>query len=136
MYHFWYTLCIQQSGIMINIQYKSCDSNCTYNISQAATKLIVYTLSHRESVSDRSHWESVSDRSHWESVSDCSLILGECQWPLPRINATKRFLYAFKIPGFLFECVRKHRNYMRDNKHLILNHALTSRSFSRWDKVS
>ena len=51
-----------------------------------------------------------------------------------RINAAKRIICA-SIPGFLFERVRKHRSYARDNKRAILYHALTSRLFSRWDKV-
>ena len=40
-------------------------------------------------------------------------------------------------PGipFFFERVRKHRSYSRDNKRVTLYHVLTSRSFSRWDKV-
>ena len=51
-----------------------------------------------------------------------------------RINAEQRIIWA-SIPGFLFERVRKYRSYARDNKRAILYHALTSRSFSRWDKV-
>ena len=51
-----------------------------------------------------------------------------------RINASKRIICA-SIPGFLFERVRKQRSYARNNKRVIMYHALTSRSFSRWDKV-
>ena len=51
-----------------------------------------------------------------------------------RINASKCISCA-SIPVFLFEHVRKHRNYVHDDKHLILYHTLTSQSFSRWDKV-
>ena len=51
-----------------------------------------------------------------------------------RINAEKRIICA-SIPGFLFERVRKHRSHARDNQRVILYHALTSRSFSGWDKV-
>ena len=50
------------------------------------------------------------------------------------INAAKRIICA-SIPGFVFECVRKHISYAHDNKRVFIYHALTSR-FSRWDKVS
>ena len=38
-------------------------------------------------------------------------------------------------PGILYWTVRKHTCYANDNKHLSVEYALTSRSFSRWDKV-
>ena len=48
--------------------------------------------------------------------------------------AARRILYASR-PGWVFECMRKHKCCTRDNKHLILKYVLTSRSFSRRDKV-
>ena len=50
------------------------------------------------------------------------------------IHATRRMLYA-SIPVFLFERVRRHTSCARDDKRLPLECTLTSRSFSRWDKV-
>ena len=51
-----------------------------------------------------------------------------------RIHAARRILYA-SILVFLFECVRKHTSCARDDKRLPSEYALTSLSFSRWDKV-
>ena len=42
------------------------------------------------------------------------------------IYVARRILYA-TIPGFIFEHVRKHKRYRRNNKHLPLEYALTSR---------
>ena len=55
-------------------------------------------------------------------------------WARPRIHAARRILYA-SIPVFLFERVRKHTSCARDDKRLPPEYVLTSRSFSRWDKV-
>ena len=55
-------------------------------------------------------------------------------WARPMIHAARRILYA-SISVFLFERVRKHTSYARDDKRLCLEYALTSRSFSGWDKV-
>ena len=55
-------------------------------------------------------------------------------WARQRIYATTRILYV-SIQGFLFERVRKHTCYVRDNKHLPLEYVLTSLLFSRRDKV-
>ena len=55
-------------------------------------------------------------------------------WAGPRIHAARCILYSL-IPVFLFERVRKHTSCTRDDKRLCLENALTSRSFSGWDKV-
>ena len=53
-------------------------------------------------------------------------------WARPMIQAARRILFE-SFPVFIFECVRKHK--LHDNKHLPPKYALTSQSFSRWDKV-
>ena len=55
-------------------------------------------------------------------------------WAHPGIHAARRILYA-SIPVFLFERVRKHTSCARDDMRLPPEYALTSRLFSRWDKV-
>ena len=50
-----------------------------------------------------------------------------------RIHAARRILYA-SIPAFLFN-VWENTQVARDDKRLPPEYALTSRSFSRWDKV-
>ena len=55
-------------------------------------------------------------------------------WSRQRIHAARRTLYT-SILVFLFERFRKHTSCSRGNKYLRPEDALTSRSFSRWDKV-
>ena len=47
----------------------------------------------------------------------------------PKDTPARRILYA-SIPVFIFERVRKHTSFARDDKRLCLKYALTSRSFS------
>ena len=57
-------------------------------------------------------------------------------WSRPRIHAARPILYA-SISAFLFEmCEKTHKLRARWQASVFLrNNALTSRSFSRWDKV-
>ena len=48
---------------------------------------------------------------------------------------SRRIIYVWVNPGILFERVRKHTCYASGNTYLPLEYALTSRSFSRRDKV-